>query len=593
MAASMAVTCRSSALRLNLLKKGINSRCFATTSSSNNVSDVKQAGETEAEYPPVLDTSFKATKDRETQQWHKLIQSLPTVQEKQLELNMSRYYGHWACQLSPHDVHYNHAEFIQFATRTNVVEAWPNVYSTLDDEVNKFLPVLKKKVEDIFLLELCHRPKVDRVESRQQKETSDNIIWAINHALVSLLSDQADHIADSQSDLSPRLEAFWWLSDVPADSRQRHVRSFRRHIPEEERNDPVSRPVQFVGQPALLVRGRLPLPALAGQGDPVGHQPPPLEMDSREPRTRQCAYKFRHGTNIPGVWPEDGRQFGLVNWLTREHLVRHATKYGQHAAADRPDALRAQACLSGFASCLSQACGVGFSPLTELTYPLTTQTVITDGRTWTFSAFQLNTTGALLTPAEHGAPGNTCWVLPEMQLYQNVTEKGVEGLNEEVLKRLLQLYLLPTGDRDGIELRPYLDPERSLVDAVEDDWLRTKYLQTYFHIMSCRPRSRLKDEVYMWEKIYKVQFQTRPMEARKRFFELNKYPDMRRLDDFYPGYIPRALRQNFVPARFKAASKHEKNVFHEMGRLRGHRNTDPKFLQELQELESWRDEKDK
>ena len=108
-----------------------------------------------------------------------------------------------------------------------------------------------------------------------------------------------------------------------------------------------------------------------------------------------------------------------------DHLVRAGVRDVVFSCGYRPDALRAQACLSGFASCLSQACGVGFSPLTELTYPLTTQTVITDGRTWTFSAFQLNTTGALLTPAEHGAPGNTCWVLPEMQLYQNVTEAGV------------------------------------------------------------------------------------------------------------------------------------------------------------------------
>ena len=42
------------------------------------------------------------------------------------------------------------------------------------------------------------RPRSDRVESREEKESSDNIIWAINHALVSLLSDDVDHIADSQ-----------------------------------------------------------------------------------------------------------------------------------------------------------------------------------------------------------------------------------------------------------------------------------------------------------------------------------------------------------------------------------------------------------
>ncbi|XP_037082643.1 uncharacterized protein LOC119103284 [Pollicipes pollicipes] len=175
-----------------------------------------------------------------------------------------------------------------------------------------------------------------------------------------------------------------------------------------------------------------------------------------------------------------------------------------------------------------------------------------------------------------------------MALYERVTDAGVEGLNEDVLKKLLQMYLLRTSDRDGIELRPYLDPTRSL-DALEDDWLRTRYRETFFHVMSNRPRHRLKDEIYLWERIYKVQFQTRPMEARKRFFELNQFPGDRRLDEFVPRYVPRVLRED-VPARERAASKHERNVFHEMAKLRGNRSEDPKFMQELAELENWRRE---
>ena len=101
-------------------------------------------------------------------------------------------------------------------------------------------------------------------------------------------------------DLLPRLEAFWWLADVPADARQRHVRSMSRHVPAEERDAPVSRPFQYVGRPAVQVRSRLPLPPLAAAADPVSQQPAPLDMERREPRARQCAYKFRHGTNIPG-----------------------------------------------------------------------------------------------------------------------------------------------------------------------------------------------------------------------------------------------------------------------------------------------------
>ena len=65
------------------------------------------------------------------------------------------------------------------------------------------------------------------------------------------------------------------------------------------------------------------------------------------------------------------------------------------------------------------------------------------------------------------------------------------------------------------------------------------------------------------------------------------------MDEFYPGYVPRALRQGFIPGRLKSASRHEKNVFHEMARLRGNRTSDPEFLQELKELESWRETKEK
>ena len=109
------------------------------------------------------------------------------------------------------------------------------------------------------------------------------------------------HPTVPQSDLSPRLEAFWWLDDIPADTRQKHVRSFNKEIPEDERGAPVSRPVQYLGRPSLQVRGSLPLPSLAGPEHPAARQPPPLAMESREPRARQCAYKFRHGTNIPGI----------------------------------------------------------------------------------------------------------------------------------------------------------------------------------------------------------------------------------------------------------------------------------------------------
>lgn len=60
--------------------------------------------------------------------------------------------------------------------------------------------------------------------------------------------------------------------------------------------------------------------------------------------------------------------------------------------------------------------------------------------------------------------------------------------------------------------------------------------------MANRPRYQEIDEIYTWEKIYKIDHQTRPMDRRSRFFELFKNPAERKLSDRLPEYIPRALR---------------------------------------------------
>lgn len=49
-------------------------------------------------------------------------------------------------------------------------------------------------------------------------------------------------------------------------------------------------------------------------------------------------------------------------------------------------------------------------------------------------------------------------------------------------------------------------------------------------------------ELYEWERIYKVEHQTRNMDARRRPFELNERPYQRKMSDHPGQYIPRALR---------------------------------------------------
>lgn len=144
--------------RLNLLCDAAVKRHLSASSCLYDVLEVAGRNNEPPEYPPILDQSVKGKREREVQKWHKIIQDMPSVEEKQFELNMPKYYGHWTAHLYSHNVHYNHAEFAQFVTRTNVdTEQWPGAYDSLDENVKKFLPLLRKKVEDILLMELVHR----------------------------------------------------------------------------------------------------------------------------------------------------------------------------------------------------------------------------------------------------------------------------------------------------------------------------------------------------------------------------------------------------------------------------------------------------
>lgn len=106
----------------------------------------------------------------------------------------------------------------------------------------------------------------------------------------------------------------------------------------------------------------------------------------------------------------------------------------------------------------------------------------------------------------------------------------------------MKLYLNAPSPRDGVELRPYLDPEAPVVASIADPERRQFLENLYKYLSSNRPRHRLLPEYYHWEQIYKIKFQTRAMDARRRPFELWQKPWERRLDDTAPIYIPKAVR---------------------------------------------------
>ena len=104
-------------------------------------------------YPPIIDLSSQAKINRKADAVGEIITSLPTVEEKLIELNAPKYYGWLSCQLSGDKFPYNVLPFAQFATRTCLAPNLPSIYSDLDGTASKYVSVLRDSVKELILQE--------------------------------------------------------------------------------------------------------------------------------------------------------------------------------------------------------------------------------------------------------------------------------------------------------------------------------------------------------------------------------------------------------------------------------------------------------
>jgi small subunit ribosomal protein S30 len=109
--------------------------------------------ESKAVYPPILDLSYEARKERKIETIAQNIKTLETVEEKLIELNAPKYYGWWALNMKERKISYDALPFTQFATRTCLVNELPSIYSDVDAVASQSLPIVKDKLKDLILQE--------------------------------------------------------------------------------------------------------------------------------------------------------------------------------------------------------------------------------------------------------------------------------------------------------------------------------------------------------------------------------------------------------------------------------------------------------
>lgn len=86
------------------------------------------------------------------------------------------------------------------------------------------------------------------------------MVHQINRTLVNSLTADYPHLLETEADVDPRHEAFWFVGGIELPER---IRKMRKHDwNKEARNTPVDRNFQYVGKPLLTLRHEHPLESL-------------------------------------------------------------------------------------------------------------------------------------------------------------------------------------------------------------------------------------------------------------------------------------------------------------------------------------------
>lgn len=549
-----------------------------------------------AVYPKI--SPFKNDIEKRIYRTKEEVKTMKTVEEKMYQINRPKRFGWYSFMVKTNSLTSDILDWAKFSTCTEVVDGLPSqlVYDEeKDKQVDQIISQLGKEIELAIKneehIEYLKEVTNDRIhysekfalgkdtftETDKEMKRSKFIIKRIHNLIHSHLSLTEPHILNSVENHKPRVEGFWFRGGIRPDKnmlkKRKGLQSYLKRkvsntMTEKDRtkwekmldskddefvNQAYERAIQVHTDSVLHMRHADPLAEFVGRDDELCTNVS-IPIVDYDPRVFELPTMCQHGTNIPGCWPQDNNRMGMLAYHDRVNRYRDAEHFHRYPTEE---VLRmqdiAKAIFSNFSWTLGQAVQLGFSPLTELTFPLVSQSVNTDGRLWSFFAYQMNSCDLSSNDHTSRTHQNLLWTHPTVQLYNKIEDGKLTNFDPDCLRPLIKMYLNKPKVR-SYDMTPYLDPECPLVTDHPDPYQRKRFFDIVRDQLSNRPPSvgSEKPELYQWEKIKIVDNNAMPAQfaltRRRRWFHMAKidplgkehwHPEFVNTDEKTNKYIPR------------------------------------------------------
>uniref|UniRef100_A0A0B6Z7T1 Uncharacterized protein n=2 Tax=Arion vulgaris TaxID=1028688 RepID=A0A0B6Z7T1_9EUPU len=361
-------------------------------------------------------------------------------------------------KLNPLNNHPSVLQFRKYVTKTAILK-WeqtkPKVFDSMDTAiVDEEVKNLKKHICDHMHMEYDIIERVDMSPSKQRVYLCKSLIRCISDTLVLELGKHLNHLRTCHYDEDVIVRALWSRHGI-----ERKKRLYTYDLDKPKFITVEDQPIISEGLFDGMVRSHLPLPEFQSG----------LSKDIVDCESSQFKYKpSAFGEDKPGHSLlksisaghrfGDPCEYGLIGFLSTCNTHETEKIYGSRVARD---CRLSMGLTNTFTWLTAQACNQGFSHVIDLTYPLTSQTIMTDGEKFSFLAYQLNTLELWKDDIGNNKV-NLCWCTDEMSLYHSIEHGKVRELNDDVLTLLVKMFMLPPTPR-AHDMKPTISkPDISL-----------------------------------------------------------------------------------------------------------------------------------